>query len=69
MASLNYYYGVLNLEPGSTKEDIKRACRRLAQQWHPDKFSKQPDQLQKARAKFEQIKEAYDTLIRVSRVD
>ncbi|ESA34935.1 wd40 repeat-containing protein [Leptolyngbya sp. Heron Island J] len=66
MASLNYYYGVLCLEPGSTKEDIKRAYRKLAQQWHPDKFSNQPEQLQQAREKFELIKEAYDTLIQLS---
>ena len=69
MASLNYYYGVLNLEPGSTKEEIKRAYRRLAQQWHPDKFSKQPEQLQKAREKFELINEAYTRLIHVSRIE
>ncbi|NEZ60752.1 DnaJ domain-containing protein [Adonisia turfae] len=63
MTSFNYYYDVLNLEPGSTKEDIKRAYRRLAQQWHPDKFSKKPDQLPEAREKFELIKEAYHKLI------
>ncbi len=66
MASLNYYYGVLDLEPGSTKEDIKRAYRKLAQQWHPDKFSKKPEQLKQAREKFELIKEAYDTLIQLA---
>ncbi|MEO0349616.1 MAG: DnaJ domain-containing protein [Cyanobacteria bacterium P01_A01_bin.15] len=63
MESLTYYYRVLNLEPGSTKEDIKRAYRKLAQQWHPDKFLKQPYQLKEAREKFELIKEAYDRLI------
>ena len=63
MSSLNYYYGVLDLAPGSTKEDIKRAYRKLAQQWHPDKFSNKPEQLKQAREKFELIKEAYDTLI------
>ncbi|MBX2864326.1 MAG: DnaJ domain-containing protein [Leptolyngbyaceae cyanobacterium MAG.088] len=69
MACLNYYYGVLNLEPGSTQEDIKRAYRQLAQQWHPDKFSKQPEQLKEAREKFELIKEAYDNLIQLSSLD
>lgn len=69
MASLNYYYGVLDLEPGSTKEDIKRAYRKLAQQWHPDKFSNKPEQLRQAREKFELIKEAYDTLIQLPAVN
>ncbi|NEQ53308.1 MAG: DnaJ domain-containing protein [Leptolyngbya sp. SIO3F4] len=63
MTRLSYYYAVLNLEPGSTKEEIKRAYRKLAQQWHPDKFSKKPEQLQAAREKFERVKEAYDKLI------
>ena len=66
MTSLNYYYSVLDLEPGSTKEDIKRAYRKLAQQWHPDKFSNKPEQLKQARERFELIKEAYDTLIQFS---
>ncbi|MEM9486551.1 MAG: DnaJ domain-containing protein, partial [Cyanobacteria bacterium P01_F01_bin.116] len=69
MASLNYYYAMLKLEPGSTKEEIKRAYRKLAQQWHPDKFSQKPEQLQAAREKFELIKEAYDKLINLSYSD
>ena len=66
MASLNDDYAVLNLEPGSTKGEIKQAYRKLAQQWHPDKFSQQPEQLPAARAKFELIKTAYDRLIKLS---
>lgn len=69
MSSLNYYYSVLELEPGSTKEDIKQAYRKLAQQWHPDKFSQHPSQLEKARERFELIKEAYDKLIHFSYAD
>ncbi len=70
MASLNYYYSVLDLVPGSTQEEIKRAYRKLAQQWHPDKFSTEPEQLKKeARKKFELIKEAYDNLIQFSSAD
>ena len=69
MESLTYYYKVLNLEPGSTKEDIKRAYRKLAQQWHPDKFLKQPHQLKEARERFELVKEAYDRLINFSYIE
>ena len=63
MERLNYYYQVLELEYGSTKEEIKQAYRKLAQQWHPDKFLNQPQQLKTAREKFELIKEAYEQLL------
>ncbi|MEO0396924.1 MAG: DnaJ domain-containing protein [Cyanobacteria bacterium P01_A01_bin.137] len=63
MESLNHYYQILELEYGSTKEEIKQAYRKLAQQWHPDKFLNQPKQLKTARAKFELIKEAYEQLL------
>ena len=69
MESLNYYYQILELEPDSTKEDLKQAYRKLAQQWHPDKFLNQPEQLKTARAKFELIKEAYEQLLRHTHPD
>ena len=31
------YYGVLGLQPDATTEEIKRAYRRLALRYHPDK--------------------------------
>ncbi|MEL6232429.1 MAG: DnaJ domain-containing protein [Cyanobacteria bacterium J06627_3] len=69
MERLHYYYQILELEYGSTQEEIKQAYRKLAQQWHPDKFSNQPEQLKTARAKFELIKEAYEQLLRHAHPD
>ena len=69
MERLNYYYQVLELEYGSTKEEIKQAYRKLAQQWHPDKFLNQPQQLKTAREKFELIKEAYEQLLQHAHPD
>ncbi|NJL88322.1 MAG: J domain-containing protein [Leptolyngbyaceae cyanobacterium SM1_1_3] len=63
MDSLSYYYKTLDLVPGCSKQDIKRAYRRLAQEWHPDKFLHDPKRLKIARENFESIKNAYEQLI------
>jgi curved DNA-binding protein CbpA len=46
------------LQPSASPDDIRRAYRRLAQQYHPDKTGNDPG----ARAQFHAIKEAYETL-------
>lgn len=57
------YYGILGVESGASDEDIKKAYRRLAQEWHPDKHQLAPEQQQKeAEEKFKEISEAYATL-------
>ncbi|KAF9677936.1 hypothetical protein SADUNF_Sadunf08G0159800 [Salix dunnii] len=43
----------------ATEEDMKRAYRRLAMKWHPDK---NPVNKKEAEAKFKLISEAYDVL-------
>lgn len=48
------YYIILNLSRTGTKEEIKKAYRKLALEWHPDK-NKSPD----AHLKFIEINEAY----------
>ncbi|WP_276500580.1 DnaJ domain-containing protein [Terrimonas pollutisoli] len=55
---LKDYYSILELEPSATGEEIKKAYRRLAHTYHPDK--KQDDLY--ATAKFGEIKEAYEVL-------
>ena len=51
------YYEVLGLARGASDADIKRAFRKLAQQWHPD-VSQEPS----ADARFKEINEAYQVL-------
>jgi hypothetical protein len=51
------YYGILGVSPSAHMADIKRAYRRLAIQYHPDK---NPDP--SAEALFKEINEAYDVL-------
>ncbi len=55
---LKDYYSILELPPSATTEEIKKAYRRLAQQYHPDK--QQGDAY--SDAQFAIIKEAYETL-------
>lgn len=49
------YYEILGLQKGASKEEVKKAFRKLASQYHPDK--KTGDE-----AKFKEISEAYAVL-------
>lgn len=51
------YYEVLGVSKNASAEDIKKAYRKLARQYHPD-VNKAPD----AEEKFIEVKEAYDVL-------
>ncbi len=51
------YYDVLGVSRQASQDEIKRAFRRLARQYHPD-VNKSPD----AEAKFKEINEAYEVL-------
>jgi len=56
---LEKYYKILELNTSASKDDIKRAYRRLAMKWHPDKNQ---DNKQEAEKRFKEISEAYDIL-------
>lgn len=51
------YYEILGVDRNATKEEIKKAYRRLSKKYHPD-VSKEPD----AAEKFKEITEAYEVL-------
>ncbi|CAJ1939559.1 unnamed protein product [Sphenostylis stenocarpa] len=56
------YYNVLGVSSDCDLEEIKRAYRKLAMQWHPDRWTKTPSLLGEAKRKFQQIQEAYSVL-------
>ncbi|KAL0836071.1 hypothetical protein Bca101_087960 [Brassica carinata] len=54
------YYNMLKVNHNATEDDLKKAYKRLAMIWHPDKNpSTRRDE---AEAKFKRISEAYDVL-------
>src|SRR3954471_15787265 len=53
------YYEVLGVERSVTSEEVKRAYRKLAVQFHPDKNPDDPH----AEEKFKELGEAYDVLM------
>jgi molecular chaperone DnaJ len=52
------YYEVLGMSRGASAEELKKAYRKLAMQYHPDRNHGKPD----AEHKFKEINEAYDVL-------
>ncbi len=53
------YYDILGLKKGASADEIKRAYRRLAHQYHPDKAKGGSAEAEK---KFKEINEAYQIL-------
>jgi molecular chaperone DnaJ len=52
------YYATLGVARDASDDDIKKAYRKLAMQWHPDRNNGSKD----AEEKFKEITEAYDVL-------
>ncbi len=52
------YYKILGVEKSATPEDIKKAFRKLAVKYHPDKNKDD----KKAEEKFKEVNEAYEVL-------
>jgi molecular chaperone DnaJ len=60
MATKRDYYEVLGVPKNASDEEIKKAYRKLAMKFHPDR--NQGDAAKEAEAKFKEAKEAYEML-------
>lgn len=59
----NWAYKTLGIEPTATDEEIKKAYRKMAMKYHPDKLTGLGEDVKKAgEEKFRSVKEAYDFL-------
>ena len=59
MADKRDYYEVLGVDKSASPDEIKKAYRKLAKQYHPDL---NPDDKEGAEAKFKEATEAYEVL-------
>ena len=56
-------YKILGIEKTATDDEVKKAYRRMAKKYHPDKLSKLGREVQKgAKEKFQSVQDAYETL-------
>ena len=56
------YYKILNVAKDAGEVDIKKAYKKQALIWHPDKNSSTPELAEKAEKMFKDIGEAYAVL-------
>src|SRR5258706_6417387 len=63
MSSKRDYYEVLSVERNASTEDIEKAYRKLARQFHPDRNIGDPD----AETKFKEVTEAHEILVNEDR--
>ena len=54
------YYKALGVAKGATADEIKKAYRKLALKWHPDRV--EPAKKDEAQSKFQELGEAFEVL-------
>jgi DnaJ-class molecular chaperone len=59
MATKTDYYDILGVSKGASAEEIKKAYRKQALEWHPDRHK---DDKEAAEKRFKEINEAYQVL-------
>ena len=63
--STHWAYDILEIEQTISDEELKKAYRKMANKYHPDKVSHLGDEIrQKAKEKFQKINEAYQAVIK-----
>lgn len=56
-------YKILEVEPGATDEEVRKAYRKMAVKFHPDKVAALGDEVQHAaKEKFQKVQEAYENI-------
>ena len=56
-------YKILEIEPSATDDDVKKAYRKMAVKFHPDKVAHLGDELQtQAKEKFQEVQKAYEDI-------
>ena len=59
----DYAYRILEVDPSATDQEIKKAYRKMANKYHPDKVSHLGDDFQNvANQKFQKVNEAYEKI-------
>jgi DnaJ like chaperone protein len=61
--NLDSDYDVLGIEKSASDEEVKKAYRKMAVRYHPDKVASLGEEYQKgAKEKFQSIQQAYDNI-------